>query len=95
MGGTAAPVTAKQNQNKEQVERKNQALVQLRRLLVQGNRKVEALAAVIQHLFSEVPGFISLQNSSSENRPEKKFWAENGRKSCQSPKKSTESLRNC
>ncbi|XP_038144103.1 microtubule-associated tumor suppressor 1 homolog [Cyprinodon tularosa] len=53
VGGTAAPVTAKQNQNKEQVERKNQALVQLRRLLVQGNRKVEALAAVIQHLFSE------------------------------------------
>ncbi|XP_043968915.1 microtubule-associated tumor suppressor 1 homolog isoform X5 [Gambusia affinis] len=47
----AAP--AKQNQNKEQVERKNQAIVQLRRLLVQGNRKVEALAAVIQHLFSE------------------------------------------
>uniref|UniRef100_A0A3Q2CJ74 Microtubule-associated tumor suppressor 1 homolog n=1 Tax=Cyprinodon variegatus TaxID=28743 RepID=A0A3Q2CJ74_CYPVA len=53
VGGTAAPVTTKQNQNKEQVERKNQALVQLRRLLVQGNRKVEALAAVIQHLFSE------------------------------------------
>ncbi|XP_014871638.1 microtubule-associated tumor suppressor 1 homolog isoform X2 [Poecilia latipinna] len=47
----AAP--AKPNQNKEQVERKNQAIVQLRRLLVQGNRKVEALAAVIQHLFSE------------------------------------------
>ncbi|XP_032418699.1 microtubule-associated tumor suppressor 1 homolog isoform X1 [Xiphophorus hellerii] len=47
----AAP--AKQNQNKEQAERKNQAIVQLRRLLVQGNRKVEALAAVIQHLFSE------------------------------------------
>ncbi|XP_054881138.1 microtubule-associated tumor suppressor 1 homolog A isoform X2 [Poeciliopsis prolifica] len=47
----AAPT--KQNQNKEQVERKNQAIVQLRRLLVQGNRKVEALAAVIQHLFSE------------------------------------------
>lgn len=48
----AAP--AKQNQTKEQAERKNQAIVQLRRLLVQGNRKVEALAAVIQHLFSEV-----------------------------------------
>lgn len=28
-------------------------MVQLRRLLVQGNRKVEALAVVIQHLFSE------------------------------------------
>ncbi|XP_035993535.1 microtubule-associated tumor suppressor 1 homolog isoform X5 [Fundulus heteroclitus] len=52
--GPAAPAgTVKQNQNKEQAEKRNQAVVQLRRLLVQGNRKVEALAAVIQHLFSE------------------------------------------
>ncbi|XP_078804988.1 uncharacterized protein LOC101169996 isoform X3 [Oryzias latipes] len=41
----------KQNQNKE-TEGKNQAVVQLRRLLLQGNRRVEALATVIQHLFS-------------------------------------------
>uniref|UniRef100_A0A3P8VSI7 Microtubule associated tumor suppressor 1b n=1 Tax=Cynoglossus semilaevis TaxID=244447 RepID=A0A3P8VSI7_CYNSE len=39
--------------NREQAEKKNQAIGQLRRLLVQGNRKVEALATVIQHLFSE------------------------------------------
>lgn len=43
----------KQNQNKE-TEGKNQAVVQLRRLLLQGNRRVEALATVIQHLFSAV-----------------------------------------
>ncbi|MEQ2198472.1 hypothetical protein XENOCAPTIV_013337 [Xenoophorus captivus] len=57
VGGAVAPVgtvTVKQNQNKEQMERKNQAIIQLRRLLVQGNRRVEALAVVIQHLFSEV-----------------------------------------
>ncbi|XP_047220653.1 microtubule-associated tumor suppressor 1 homolog isoform X3 [Girardinichthys multiradiatus] len=56
VGGAVAPVgtvTVKQNQNKEQMERKNQAIIQLRRLLVQGNRRVEALAVVIQHLFSE------------------------------------------
>ncbi|XP_037546388.1 nascent polypeptide-associated complex subunit alpha, muscle-specific form [Nematolebias whitei] len=47
------PVPAKQNQNKEQVEKKNQALVQLRRLLVQGNQKVEALATVVQHLLTQ------------------------------------------
>ncbi|KAM4584924.1 uncharacterized protein PAE49_004330 isoform 2-T3 [Odontesthes bonariensis] len=46
-------VTAKQNQNKEQVEKKNQAICQLRRLLVQGNKRVEALATVIQHVFTE------------------------------------------
>uniref|UniRef100_A0A3P9ILV6 Microtubule associated tumor suppressor 1b n=1 Tax=Oryzias latipes TaxID=8090 RepID=A0A3P9ILV6_ORYLA len=39
--------------NKE-TEGKNQAVVQLRRLLLQGNRRVEALATVIQHLFSAV-----------------------------------------
>lgn len=43
----------KQNQSKEQAEKKNQAINQLRKLLVQGNRKVEALATVIQHLFTE------------------------------------------
>ncbi|XP_061580066.1 microtubule-associated tumor suppressor 1 homolog isoform X2 [Cololabis saira] len=49
---TAAEGTAKRNQNKEQAERRNQAISQLRRLLVQGNRRVEALATVIQHLFT-------------------------------------------
>ncbi len=47
-------VTAKQNQSKEQAEKKNQAINQLRKLLVQGNKRVEALATVIQHLFTEV-----------------------------------------
>lgn len=46
-------VTAKQNQSKEQAEKKNQAIIQLRKLLVQGNKRVEALATVIQHLFTE------------------------------------------
>ncbi|XP_074484527.1 uncharacterized protein LOC141763721 isoform X2 [Sebastes fasciatus] len=46
-------VAAKQNQSKEQAEKKNQAINQLRKLLVQGNRRVEALATVIQHLFTE------------------------------------------
>ncbi|XP_071361832.1 microtubule-associated tumor suppressor 1 homolog isoform X2 [Trachinotus anak] len=46
-------VTAKQNQNKEQAEKKNQAVIQLRRLLLQGNKRVEALATVIQHMFTE------------------------------------------
>lgn len=48
------PFPAKQNQNKEQLEKKNQAMVQLRRLLVQGNQKVEALATVVQHLLTQV-----------------------------------------
>lgn len=47
------PITSKQNQ-KEQAEKKNQAINQLRKLLVQGNKRVEALATVIQHLFTEV-----------------------------------------
>uniref|UniRef100_A0A3Q1FQI0 Microtubule-associated tumor suppressor 1 homolog A-like n=1 Tax=Acanthochromis polyacanthus TaxID=80966 RepID=A0A3Q1FQI0_9TELE len=51
--GGAVDGSAKQNHNKEQAEKKNQAINQLRRLLVQGNRRVEALATVIQHLFSE------------------------------------------
>nr|XP_046256629.1 microtubule-associated tumor suppressor candidate 2 homolog isoform X3 [Scatophagus argus] len=46
-------LTVKQNQSKEQAEKKNQAINQLRKLLVQGNRRVEALATVIQHLFTE------------------------------------------
>ncbi|KAM7418364.1 hypothetical protein PAMA_015811 [Pampus argenteus] len=46
-------LTAKQNQSKEQAEKKNQAINQLRKLLVQGNKRVEALATVIQHLFTE------------------------------------------
>nr|XP_020442637.1 microtubule-associated tumor suppressor 1 homolog isoform X1 [Monopterus albus]XP_020442638.1 microtubule-associated tumor suppressor 1 homolog isoform X1 [Monopterus albus] len=53
----AAPVdgtvAAKQNQSREQVERKNQAINQLRKLLIQGNKRVEALATVIQHVFTE------------------------------------------
>ncbi|XP_072240160.1 uncharacterized protein [Leuresthes tenuis] len=52
-GAVAAEGTARQNQNKEQVEKKNQAICQLRRLLIQGNRRVEALATVIQHVFTE------------------------------------------
>lgn len=47
-------VTTKQHQSKEQAEKKNQAISQLRKLLVQGNKRVEALATVIQHLFTEV-----------------------------------------
>ncbi|XP_044045632.1 microtubule-associated tumor suppressor 1 homolog isoform X2 [Siniperca chuatsi] len=46
-------VTMKQNQSKEQAEKKNQAINQLRKLLIQGNKRVEALATVIQHLFTE------------------------------------------
>ncbi|XP_035030369.1 microtubule-associated tumor suppressor 1 homolog isoform X2 [Hippoglossus stenolepis] len=49
--GTA--ITAKQNQSKQQAEKRNQAINQLRKLLVQGNKRVEALATVIQHLFTE------------------------------------------
>lgn len=45
---------AKPSQSKEQAEKRNQAISQLRRLLVQGNKRVEALATVIQHLFTEV-----------------------------------------
>lgn len=48
-GGAAA------ERSKEQAEKRNQALSQLRRLLDRGNRRVEALATVIQHLFTEVP----------------------------------------
>uniref|UniRef100_A0A3Q3GKE1 Microtubule associated tumor suppressor 1b n=1 Tax=Labrus bergylta TaxID=56723 RepID=A0A3Q3GKE1_9LABR len=46
-------VQTKPNQSKEQAEKKNQAINQLRKLLIQGNKKVEALATVIQHLFTE------------------------------------------
>ncbi|KAM9313910.1 uncharacterized protein KZ484_023754 isoform 2-T2 [Pholidichthys leucotaenia] len=51
----AADVTAaaKLNQNRDQVEKRNQVVVQLRRLLFQGNRRMEALAMVIQHVFTE------------------------------------------
>lgn len=45
-------VSAKQS--REQAEKKNQAISRLRKLLVQGNRRVEALATVIQHLVTEV-----------------------------------------
>lgn len=47
-------VTAKHNQSKEHAEKKKQAVTQLRRMLIQGNKRVEALATVIQHIFSEV-----------------------------------------
>lgn len=49
--GTA---TTKPNQSKEQAEKKKQAIAQLKRMLIQGNKRVEALATVIQHVFSEV-----------------------------------------
>ncbi|XP_072318721.1 uncharacterized protein [Eucyclogobius newberryi] len=49
-----APVEdASVKQSKEQAEKKNQAIVQLKKLLLQGNRRVEALALVIQHIFTE------------------------------------------
>lgn len=53
---SAADGTAmtKQNQSKEQAEKKKQAIAQLKRMLIQGNKRVEALATVIQHVFSEV-----------------------------------------
>ncbi|XP_030207852.1 microtubule-associated tumor suppressor candidate 2 homolog isoform X3 [Gadus morhua] len=47
-GGGGRRVEEKRSHSKEQVEEKR-----LRRLLVQGNRRVEALATVIQHLLSE------------------------------------------
>lgn len=53
----------KQNQSKEQAEKKNQAIAQLRKLLVQGNKRVEALATVIQHLFTEVQSHLHLHSS--------------------------------
>ncbi|KAK9540284.1 hypothetical protein VZT92_002745 [Zoarces viviparus] len=63
-------VTAKQNQSKELAEKKNQAINQLRKLLVQGNKRVEALAIVIQQLFTEVLRlFICLPNSQNTLTP--------------------------
>lgn len=53
--------TSKQKQSHVQVEKRNQAIAQLRRLLVQGNKRVEALATVVQHLFTEVLQLFSLQ----------------------------------
>ncbi|KAF7216629.1 transcript variant X4 [Nothobranchius furzeri] len=53
VGAAEGTAGSKQNQNKEQLEKKNQAIVQLRKILVQGNRKVEALAVIIQQLFTE------------------------------------------
>ncbi|XP_074543753.1 microtubule-associated tumor suppressor 1 homolog A-like isoform X2 [Halichoeres trimaculatus] len=47
------PVQSKLNPSREQAEKKSQTLNQLKRLLLQGNRRMEALATVIQHLFSE------------------------------------------
>lgn len=52
--------TTKPSQNKEQAEKKKQAIAQLKRMLIQGNKRVEALATVIQHVFSEVLQLTSL-----------------------------------
>ncbi|KAM8842653.1 uncharacterized protein ACB058_014231 isoform 1-T1 [Synchiropus picturatus] len=46
-------IMAKPTWSKAEAEKKNQAVSQLKRLLVQGNKRVEALATVIQHLFTE------------------------------------------
>ncbi|XP_050924284.1 uncharacterized protein LOC108896736 isoform X2 [Lates calcarifer] len=63
-------VMAKQNQSKEQAEKKNQAINQLRKLLVEGNKRVEALATVIQHLFNEVPQLcLCFPNSEKNTTP--------------------------
>lgn len=51
---STADGTTRHNQSKEHAEKKRQAVAQLRRMLVQGNKRVEALAMVIQHIFSEV-----------------------------------------
>lgn len=46
---------AKHGQSKAQAEKKKQAISsQLKKMLIQGNKRVEALATVIQHVFSEV-----------------------------------------
>ncbi|XP_041727996.2 microtubule-associated tumor suppressor 1 homolog isoform X2 [Coregonus clupeaformis] len=47
----AKPATVAQYQ--DQGEKKNRCIQQLRRLLEQGNRRIEALATVVQHLFTE------------------------------------------
>lgn len=52
--GADATAPAKPNQSREHAEKKKQAIAQLRRMLIQGNKRVEALATVIQHVFSEV-----------------------------------------
>ncbi|KAJ8000799.1 hypothetical protein DPEC_G00184070 [Dallia pectoralis] len=49
----SAPVEDVPAVSQYQWEKKNQCVLQLRRLLVQGNRRIEALATVVQHLFSE------------------------------------------
>ncbi|XP_061628075.1 microtubule-associated tumor suppressor 1 homolog isoform X3 [Phyllopteryx taeniolatus] len=51
-GPKPGAVTAKQSQSKEPTEKNNQA-GQLWKLLIQANKKVEALATVVQHLFNE------------------------------------------
>lgn len=68
-------VMAKQNQSKEQAEKKNQAINQLRKLLVEGNKRVEALATVIQHLFNEVPQLcLCFPNSEKNTTPPAVGW---------------------
>lgn len=39
---------------RQQCERKSQCIQQLRKLLLSGNRRLEALALVVQHVFAEV-----------------------------------------
>ncbi|XP_019899363.2 microtubule-associated tumor suppressor 1 homolog isoform X2 [Esox lucius] len=55
------PAAAAQNQ----WEKKNQCVQQLRRLLAQGNRRIEALATVVQHLFSEREDALKLKKGLS------------------------------
>lgn len=54
VAGAVVSDGAKPNQSKDQAEKKNQASSQLRKMLILGNKRVEALATVIQHLFTEV-----------------------------------------
>lgn len=43
-----------------QNDKKSQCILQLRKLIANGNRRLEALALVVQHIFSEVGSFIVL-----------------------------------
>ncbi|KAK7929786.1 hypothetical protein WMY93_006181 [Mugilogobius chulae] len=68
---SSAPAPVEEvKQAKEQVEKKNQAVVQLKKLLLQGNRRVEALALVIQHLFNEVEELRSRQEAETKKQEE-------------------------
>lgn len=43
-----------------QNEKKNQCILQLRKVITNGNRRLEALALVVQHVFNEVRELILL-----------------------------------